>query len=117
YRAGLSWLPTANQHYYLSWSDSFSPTADLYQLSGGEYPAERSDVVELGAKWMLFEGDLSLRAALFRATKDWERNTDLETTGAILTRKRRTHGLELEAAGRITERWEVFAGLALMDAE
>jgi catecholate siderophore receptor len=66
---------------------------------------------------MLFEGDLSLRAALFRATKDWERNTDLETTGAILTRKRRTDGLELEAAGRITERWEVFAGLALMDAE
>jgi catecholate siderophore receptor len=117
YRAGLSWMPTANQHYYLSWSDSFSPTADLYQLSGGEYPAERSDVVELGAKWMLFEGDLSLRAALFRATKDWERNTDLETTGAILTRKRRTDGLELEAAGRITERWEVFAGLALMDAE
>ena len=117
YRAGLSWMPTANQHYYLSWSDSFSPTADLYQLSGGEYPAERSDVVELGAKWMLFEGDLSLRAALFRATKDWERNTDLETTGAVLTRKRRTDGLELEAAGRITERWEVFAGLALMDAE
>ena len=74
-------------------------------------------MVELGAKWMLFEGDLSLRAALFRATKDWERNTDLETTGAILTRKRRTDGLELEAAGRITERWEVFAGLALMDAE
>ncbi|WP_051240845.1 TonB-dependent receptor [Tepidiphilus margaritifer] len=117
YRAGLSWLPSENQHYYLSWSDSFSPTADLYQLSGGEYPPERSDVVELGAKWMLFEGNLSLRAALYRATKEWERNQDLESTGAVLSRKRRTDGLELEAAGRITERWEVFAGLSLMDAE
>ena len=43
YRAGLSWQPTAAQHYYAGWSDSFSPTADLYQLSGSQYPAERFD--------------------------------------------------------------------------
>jgi catecholate siderophore receptor len=79
-------------------------------------PAERSDVIELGAKWLLLDGDLSLRAALYQATKNWERNADLESTATILTKKRRTKGFELEAAGRITESWEVFAGLALMDA-
>jgi catecholate siderophore receptor len=34
----------------------------------------------------------------------------------VLTKKRRTDGFELEAAGRITEKWEVFSGLALMDS-
>lgn len=116
-RTGLSWHPNAYTHYYISYSDSFSPTADLYQLSGGSYPAERSKVTELGAKWMLMEGDLALRAALYRADKEWERNTDLESTAAILTKKRRTDGLELEVAGRVTPKWEVFSGFSLMDAE
>ena len=117
YRSALSFHPTESMHYYLSWSDSFSPTADLYQLTVTPLPPERSDVIELGAKWLVFEGDLALRAALYRATKNWERSTDLESTANILTRKRRTDGIELEAAGRINDRWEVFSGLALMDAK
>lgn len=116
YRSALSFHPAEDTHYYLGWSDSFSPTADLYQLTTTPLPPERSQVVELGAKWLLMEGDLALRAALYRANKEWERNGDLESTAAILTRKRRTDGLEFEAAGRITDKWEVFAGLALMDA-
>lgn len=116
-RGALSYHPSSGTHYYLSHSDSFSPTADLYQLTVEPLPAERSRVLELGAKWLLFEGDLALRAALYRAEKDWERSTDLESTAAILTKKRRTDGIELEAAGRLTHNWEVFAGLALMDAK
>ena len=117
YRVGLSWQPRADSHYYLGWSDSFSPTADLYQLSGSQYPAERSAVTELGAKWLLLDGNLAFRAALYHAVKEWERNTDLESTASILTRKRQSDGLELELAGRITDEWEVFGGLSLIDAE
>jgi catecholate siderophore receptor len=117
YRAALSYHPAVDTHYYLAWSDSFSPTADLYQLTTKPQPAERSGVMELGAKWLLLDGDLALRAALYQATKNWERNADLESTAAILTKKRRTRGLELEAAGRISEKWDVFGGIALMDAK
>lgn len=116
-RTALSFHPTDETHYYLSRSDSFSPTADLYQLTVAPLPPERSQVLELGAKWLLQDGDLALRAAIYRADKEWERNTDLETTAAILTKKRRTDGVELEAAGRVTDRWEVFAGVALMNSE
>lgn len=116
YRGALSFHPSADTHYYVGWSDSFSPTADLYQLTVTPLPPERSDVMEIGAKWLMFGGDLALRAALYRATKQWERSSDLESTASVLTRKRRTDGLELEAAGRVNEHWEVFAGLALMDA-
>jgi catecholate siderophore receptor len=117
YRSALSYHPSDDTHYYLGWSDSFSPTADLYQLTVTPQPPERSDVIELGAKWLLLNGDLALRGALYQATKHWERNADLESTATILTKKRRTRGLELEAAGRVNEDWEVFAGLALMNAK
>jgi catecholate siderophore receptor len=117
YRAALSWHPAESSYFYLGWSDSFSPTADLYQLTVKPQPAERSDVIELGAKWLLLNGDLALRVAAYHASKEWERNSDLESTAAILTKKRRTKGLELELAGRINHAWEVFAGLALQDAK
>ncbi len=116
YRTGLSYHQTPETHYYVSYSDSFSPTADLYQLTVTPLPPERSQTVELGAKWLFMDGDLALRAALYRTDKDWERNTDLESTSTILTKKRRTDGFELELAGRITDNWEIFSGLALMDA-
>jgi catecholate siderophore receptor len=117
YRTGLSWQPSADQHYYIGWSDSFSPTADLYQLSGSQYPAERSKVSEIGAKWLLLDGNLAFRTALYHAVKDWERNTDLESSASILTKKRESNGIELELAGRVTDNWEVFSGLSLIDAE
>jgi len=119
YRTGLSWHQTPDSHYYVSYSDSFSPTADLYQLTAAPLPPERSKTVELGAKWLFLDGDFSFRTALYRTTKDWERNTDLETppSNAVLTKKRRTDGLEFEVAGHLTDNWEVFGGVAFMDAK
>ncbi|MEY4764250.1 MAG: hypothetical protein RI907_923 [Pseudomonadota bacterium] len=117
YRAAVSWQPSDQTHYYVGWSDSFSPTADLYQLTSTPQPPERSAVIEMGAKWLLFNGDLALRTAIYQATKQYERNTDVETTAALLTRERRTRGLEIDLAGHLTENWEVFGGLSLMNAK
>lgn len=116
YRTGLSWQPNPDRHYYATWSDSFSPTADLYQLTVVPQDPERSKTFEVGSKWLFMDGDLAVRTALFTTTKYWERNTDLEATSAILTRKRRTNGVEFEVTGKVTDRWDVFAGIALLDA-
>jgi catecholate siderophore receptor len=118
YRAGLSYQPSRNQHYYIAWNESFSPTADLYSFSNTN-PPETSETIELGSKWELFDGDLSLRTSLYRTVKNWERNTDVLTAGSqpILAKKRHTDGIELEVAGRITDEWDVFVGAALMDPE
>lgn len=116
YRTGLSWQPSPDRHYYATWSDSFSPTADLYQLTVIPQPPESSKTFEVGSKWLFMDGDLSFRTAIFTSTKYWERNTDLESTATILTRKRRTNGVEFEVGGKITDRWDMFAGLALLDA-
>ena len=116
YRTGLSWQPTPDRHYYLTFSDTFSPTADLYQLTVVPQPPERSRSYELGSKWLFLDGDLSFRTAFFSTTKDWERNQDLEATATILTKRRRTNGVEFEVTGKLTDRWDVFAGIALLDA-
>jgi catecholate siderophore receptor len=118
YRTGLSYQPNTNSHYYFSWNESFSPTADLYSFSSA-LPPETSETYELGAKWDLFDGDLSLRTSLYKTIKYWERETDILSAAAnpIRTKKRHTDGLELEATGRITEDWDIFAGVALMDPE
>lgn len=123
YRTGLSWQPNEEAHYYLTWSDSVNPTADLNQIGGGAEKEERSSVIELGAKWLLLDGDLALRASAFKAEKKNERNLDLDAAppapprSPLLTKKRTTDGVELEVAGRITPQWEVFAGAAFYDAE
>lgn len=118
YRSGLLYQPQDTESYYFAWNDSFNPTADLYQLDNGRsFEAERSRTLELGAKWELYAGDLSVRTALYRTEKDWERNTDVESSGGILSKLRRTDGIEFEAAGRLNARWEIFGGLALMRAE
>lgn len=116
YRSGLSWQPTPDRHYYTTWSDSFSPTADLYQLTAVPQDPERSKTVEVGSKWLFNDGDLAVRTAVFTTTKNWERNSDLEATSAILTRRRRTNGVEFEVTGKVTDRWDVFAGVAFLDA-
>lgn len=116
YRTGLSWQPHEDRHYYVTFSDSFSPTADLYQLTVTPLPPERSRTLEIGSKWLFLDGDLAFRTALFTTTKDWERNTDLESTATILTKRRRTNGIEFEVTGKVTDDWDVFAGIALLDA-
>ncbi|WP_424193497.1 TonB-dependent receptor [Ampullimonas aquatilis] len=116
-RAGVIWEPGLNSTYYLSYSSSFNPSAELYQLDQrtANTPPEKSRNIELGSKWDLFDGDLSLRSALFRSEKTNERNTDLAMADvAVLSGKRHTDGIELEAAGRITAAWEVFGAVAVM---
>lgn len=117
WRGGLIWQPSTAQSYYLSYGTSFNPSGEAYALdkATAKVDPEKNRNIELGAKWDLFEGDASLRAALFRIEKTNERNTDpLDQNTVLLSGKRHTDGVEVEGAGRLSERWDVFAGLTLM---
>ena len=118
YRAGLLYQPAPNAGtFYLSWSDSFSPTADLYQTSAGNnYPAETSTLSEIGWKGDVNDLGLSLRASLYHQVKNYERETDLEANSALRSVRRHTDGFELELTGSVTEKWDIFSGFGYMDA-
>ena len=117
YRTGLIYQPSKAQSYYLSYGTSFNPSAELYALDdrSTNTPPEQSRNLELGAKWEALDGKLSLRTALFRSQKLHERNTDLADPDVyLLSGKRHTDGVEFEVSGNLTDRLEVFGGLALM---
>jgi catecholate siderophore receptor len=117
-RFGLMYQPTPEVSYYASYGTSFNTSGDLYQYDprSANTPPESSRNIEVGAKWELWDGDLSLRTALARTDKFNERNTDVnQDTGAfLLSGRRHTDSLEFEVAGRINPRWDVFAGIAFM---
>jgi catecholate siderophore receptor len=120
YRTGLMFQPSDFQSYYLAYGTAFNPSGDLYALDDrtANTPPEESRNLELGGKWEAFEGNLSLAAALFRTEKTNERNTDLSIPNlSLLSGKRHTNGIEIQAAGRLTANWEVFAGGSVMRAE
>lgn len=116
WRAGLLYQPDDLQTWYAAYGTSFNPSGELYSLDerGANTPPEKNRNIELGTKWDLADGDLSLRGAIYRSEKTNERNTDLEMSVEqnLLSGRRHTDGIEIEAAGRITPNWEVFAGAA-----
>lgn len=119
-RFGLIYEPSDNSTVYVSYSTGFNPSAELYQLDtkGSNIPPEKTRNMEVGAKWNLLNNRLSTRVSLSRSEKTNERNTDLANPDiALLSGKRHTDALELEANGRITNDWEVFANYAYMKAK
>jgi catecholate siderophore receptor len=119
-KLGGIYQPDDSSSYYLSWGTSFNPSGELYQLDDRSQntPPETNRNIELGAKWDVMNGDLALRTAIYRTEKTNERNTDVNNASVfLLSGKRRTKGIEFEAAGRISKAWEVFASAAFQSGE
>jgi catecholate siderophore receptor len=119
YRTGLIYQPSDVQMYYAAYGTSFNPSAELYSLDvrGTNTPPEESFNAEIGAKWELLDGNLSLRTAIYRTEKTNERNTDpLVADQFLLSGRRHTDGIEVEMAGKLTPNWDIFAGGTVMRA-
>jgi len=97
---------------------------------------EKNKAYEVGTKWELFNRHLLLTAALFETTKDNAREafniTSTSPTVAgcsypagvtgsvsciIAGSAYYVRGIDLEAAGKITDKWSVFGGLVLMQSK
>jgi catecholate siderophore receptor len=122
-RAGLVFKPTEAGSIYAAYSTSFNPSfdgsfglslvnrnADLSNL-----PPERTHNVEVGTKWDLRPG-LAFTTALFHTEKTNAKTVD-DAGATVLAGDQRVQGVELSLAGALTSRWDVFAGLSLMDSK
>ena len=123
HRLGALYQPTPFQSYHLSYGSSFNTSGDTYQYDalGSNTPPEKSINIELGSKFDLVDGRLSLRTAVFYSIKKNERNRDAESVNAtnyVLSGQRHAAGVEFDIAGRLTPAWEVFLSYAwIPDAE
>ena len=116
-RVGLLWQPSDTASYYVSYGTSYNTSGDAYQFTPSSpnqalanTPAEKSRNLEIGGKWELFDQRLSVGTALFYSEKYNERNQDPDSAAQqfLLSGKRHAAGMEFNAAGRITPKWEMF---------
>jgi len=104
--------------------------------SNAIFGPEKNKAAEVGTKWELFDRHLLLTAALFHTTKDNAREAQNITSSATATpacpypagttgtvscisagAAYRIQGVDLEAAGKITDKWSLTAGLVLMQSK
>ena len=115
-RAGVLFQPNDLQSFHFSYGTSFNTSGDTYSLgaSNVDTPPEQSVNLELGAKLDSADKRFTTRLALFRATKKNERNTDPLLPVVTLTGSRYVSGVEIDVAGRLTPKWEVFGSFTWM---
>lgn len=128
---GLVWKPQDNGSVYISYATSATPVGSTldngaetnpFPTTSGTPTSIVSDMkpeetvnYEIGTKWDLFNERLALTGAIFRTEKENTRvlssNYTYENAG-----KTRVDGLELTASGKLTDKWQVFAGYSYLDS-
>ncbi|MEC5215887.1 catecholate siderophore receptor [Actimicrobium sp. GrIS 1.19] len=110
-RSGVIWQPTEAQSYYVSYGTSFNPSLEQLTVTAGQQNVapEKNRSYEIGGKWDVLQGDLSLTAALFQIDKTNSRS--LVSTGVYqLDGDVTVRGGEVGIAGRITPKWQIVGG-------
>ncbi len=123
-RVGVLYQPSELASFHFSYGSSFNTSGDTYSYGfvgataaqAANTPPEQSRNIELGARIDSADKRVTTRLALFHSTKLNERNTDVDTstTQLLLSGKRHTAGFEVDVAGRITPRWEVYTSYMWM---
>lgn len=119
WRAAIVYKPVGRASIYVSSGTSFNPSAESLSLSAGNanLPPEKNMTYEAGGKWEAVASRLTLRTAVFRTDKTNAREPDPNNPALnVLAGRQRVDGVEWEANGRITDRWEMLAGYAWLNA-
>ncbi|MEG0861658.1 MAG: TonB-dependent siderophore receptor [Pseudomonas sp.] len=128
WQAGLVWKPADNGSIYASFATSATPPGGVVDGvdSNPNTPGnstlisdlepETTKNYELGTKWDLFHERVALTAAIFRTEKENTRvlvdNNTYQNSGTT-----RVDGIELGASGKLTDKWQVFAGYSYLKSE
>lgn len=130
---GVVYKPAENGSIYASYATSATPPGNTLgegsegnplggtpdrngNLLSSDMEPETTKNYEIGTKWDLLNDRLSLTADIFRTEKENAR-VQTNTTTFENVGKTRVQGIELSASGKLTDKWQVFAGYAYMDSE
>lgn len=115
-RAGAIYQPTDWQSYYVSYGTSFNPSLETLTVTNNtqNLKPESTQSYEVGAKWDLLGGNLSVNSALFQQEMDNAR-TQVSTSEYALEGDIRVRGFQTGVSGRLTKNWQVFGAYTYMD--
>jgi len=124
-KIGLVYKPVENGSFYAAYGTSAQPPggANFSLAAGGtgssasriDFEPQESKTYEIGTKWDVLNKRLALTAALYRTEVTNEVVQDPTTLLYYQTGKKQVQGIELGAAGAITDKWGVSAGFTTMD--
>ena len=120
WRGALLYKPKPNGSIYFDYGTSFNPSAETLALSQGtaNLPPEENQTFEVGSKWDLNGGRLSMRGDLFRTDKENAREASPTNSALyVLAGNQRVDGAEFEIQGHLTDRWELLSSYTFMHSE
>ncbi|HWB49291.1 MAG TPA: TonB-dependent receptor [Stellaceae bacterium] len=134
YNVGLTVKPMPIGSIYAAYATASEPVGDELDATSSSYGGlaptqpttqifgpQKSEAYEVGTKWELFDRHLLATAAAFQTDVTNARETAPAglpgyTSGQIVAGAAyRVRGLDFEAAGKITDKWSILAGLVIMD--
>ncbi len=133
-KAAILYKPVENGSFYASFGVSHLPPGaylsnpDISRPGENAFPGfvagadpVRFHNYEIGTKWDFFNKRLTTAVALFRTEKRNAPITGRDVGETVDTLKgygqQIVQGIEFSAAGNITDAWQVFGGLAVMNSE
>lgn len=119
-RVGIVYQPIKEVSLYASYSQSFNPNIDAFDVNGNPLEPEQGEGYEVGVKTELLGGKLFTTLSYFDITKQNVATEDLNFPGlgiSIATGEQRSRGVELDISGQILPGWNIIASYAYTDAE
>jgi catecholate siderophore receptor len=115
-RAGAIYQPTDWQSYYVSYGTSFDPSLEALTVTNltQNLAPEHTKSYEVGGKWDLLGGNLSVTSALFQQEMTNAR-TQVSSTEYTLDGDIRVRGFQAGVAGHLLPNWQVFGGYTYMN--
>ena len=117
-RASLTWKPTPAASVYVSYGQSYNPSAESLSLSTktADLAPERDRTYELGAKLAVLDRRLALTAAVFDTRMENARVIDPVSQAQSLAGTLEVSGFEVGASGYLSRHIEIQTGYTRLDA-
>jgi catecholate siderophore receptor len=127
WRGGIVYKPRPEGSVYFGYGTSFNPSVDAAasgaalgtSATSANSPSlapEETRNYEVGTKWDVLTGRLSLTSAVFRTEKVNARTRNANSDPFVLAGRHRVQGIEAGISGAITSRWTALAAYAFMDS-
>jgi len=124
-RASLVFEPDQNQTYYFSWGKGSTPIGTsvvgsptpIASTAAAALRPDKSENLEVGAKFGLFDGRLGLAGSLFQVTKSNALQTDPNTGMVVLqsSQRQRVQGFEASATGEVLPHFNLTAAYTYLN--
>lgn len=125
WKVGALYKPTANGSLYANYAVSQQPpgggslelSASANNANNPAFDPQEARTAEIGSKWNLFGDGMLVTAAIYDTRVLNEIVQDPVDAKYYQTGEKRVRGIELTAAGNISDAWALSAGYTSMDTE